>query len=82
MAMGASTRYRGGLPVAQQMSALNLPKIDDCPEIEVEFIDSSAEPFDPGELGAVVAAPAIANALFSSTGLRLRRLPLISNDGL
>lgn len=77
-AMGASTRYRGGLPTAQNLSDLNLPKLSDCPEIEIKFIASDAPPADPGELGAVVAAPAIANALHSATGLRLRRLPLLS----
>ncbi len=82
MAMGASARYRAGLPLAQQLAALNLPTLADCPDIEVDFIQSEAEPFDPGELGAVIAAPAIANALFSATGLRLRRLPLLSGEGL
>ena len=77
-AMGASTRYSGGLPQSQQLSALNLPVMADCPDIIVDFIDSEAPAFDPGELGAVVAAPAIANALYSATGLRLRRLPLLS----
>lgn len=78
MAMGASTRYAGGLPQSQQLAALNLPRLADCPEIEVEFIASDAPSADPGELGAAVAAPAIANALYSATGLRLRRLPLLS----
>lgn len=78
MAMGAGTRYAGGLPTSQQLAALNLPHLADCPEIEVEFIASEAPPADPGELGAVIAAPAIANALYSATGLRLRRLPLLS----
>ncbi len=77
-AMGASTRYSGGLPQSQQLSALNLPALADCPEIIVDFIASDARAFDPGELGAVVAAPAIANALYSATGLRMRRLPLLS----
>lgn len=77
-AMGASTRYSGGLPQSQQLGALNLPQLSDCPEIEVDFINSEAPAFDPGELGAVIAAPAIANALYSATGLRLRRLPLLS----
>jgi isoquinoline 1-oxidoreductase subunit beta len=47
----------------------------------VQFMPSDAAPADPGELGAVVAPPAIANALYSATGLRLRRLPLLS-DGI
>jgi len=77
-AMGASTRYSGGLPQAQQLAALALPLLADCPDIEVDFIASEAPAFDPGELGAVIAAPAIANAFYSATGLRLRRLPLLS----
>jgi isoquinoline 1-oxidoreductase beta subunit len=52
----------------------------DCPQVEVDLIASEADPFDPGELGVAVAAPAIANALFSATGLRLRRLPLASEE--
>jgi len=81
VALGNALRFRGGLPTTFEYGALGLPKLADCPEIEVDFIPSEAPPFDPGELGAVVAAPAIANALFSATGLRLRRLPLLS-DGL
>ncbi|MBS1240273.1 MAG: iorB 1, partial [Proteobacteria bacterium] len=78
LALGAAVDYERGLPVSGRLAALGLPKLQDCPEIEVEFIASEAEPFDPGELGVAVAAPAIANALFSATGLRLRRLPLLS----
>ena len=77
-AMGASTRYEGGLPTAQSLAQLNLPRLADCPQIDVEFVVSTNAAFDPGELGAVVAPPAIANALHSATGLRLRRLPLLS----
>lgn len=78
LALGSATGYFGGLPSARGLADLDLPILNDCPEIVVEFVVSEAEPFDPGELGAVVAAPAIANALFSATGLRFRRLPLIS----
>ena len=78
IALGNSLRFRGGLPTTFEYGELGLPKLADCPEIEVDFIGSEAAPFDPGELGAVIAAPAIANALFSATGLRLRRLPLLS----
>lgn len=81
LAVGASTSYRDGLPTSQRLGSLALPRLQDCPEVLVEFIASEAEPFDPGELGVTVAAPAIANALYSATGLRFRRLPLIS-EGL
>ena len=78
LALGSGTDYTGGLPSAQRLAALDLPALADSPEIRVELIESDAPPFDPGELGAVVAPAAIANALYSATGLRIRRLPLIS----
>ncbi|MBL4793170.1 MAG: hypothetical protein JKY97_09575 [Citromicrobium sp.] len=52
--------------------------------IEVSGLDAreqGLDPFDPGELGTVVAAPAIANALASATGQRSRRLPLDAASG-
>lgn len=80
LAVGASTGWQKGLPALARLGQLGLPLLGDCPEVEVELIVSGADPFDPGELGVAVAAPAIANALFSATGLRLRRLPLASDD--
>ena len=77
-ALGAAVEYARGLPVQGRLAQLNLPVLADAPEIALDFIVSEAEPFDPGELGVAVAAPAIANALHSATGLRLRRLPLLS----
>jgi isoquinoline 1-oxidoreductase beta subunit len=77
-ALGGSTRWTAGLPAAGRLAALGLPLLADCPKIEVAFAASDAEPFDPGELGMVAVAPAIGNALFSASGIRLRRLPLLS----
>ena len=81
LALGNPLRYRSGLPESSDYAALGLPILADAPEMTIEFIASQAPPFDPGELGTVIAPPAIANALFSATGLRLRRLPLLS-DGI
>lgn len=81
IALGNPVKLRGGIPEVLDYEALGLPTLGDCPEMRIEFIPSEALPADPGELGAVVAPPAIANALFSATGLRLRRLPLLS-DGI
>ena len=81
LALGSSVRFENGHPVPRNIGALGLPRLADCPEIVVDFIPSEAEPFDAGELGVAVAAPAIANALFAATGLRMRRLPLLS-EGL
>jgi isoquinoline 1-oxidoreductase beta subunit len=78
LALGSAAEYERGLPLAGRLAALQLPTLEDCPEIAIELVDSDAEPFDPGEIGVPPVAPAIANALFSATGLRLRRLPLLS----
>jgi isoquinoline 1-oxidoreductase beta subunit len=80
LALGSSTEYADGLPLTGRLGGLNLPLLADCPQIEVDFIDSDAEPADPGELGVAAVAPAIANALFSATGIRFRRLPLLSEE--
>jgi len=80
LALGSSTTYAEGLPATGRLAALGLPLLADCPEIPVDFIDSEEEPADPGELGVAAVAPALANALFSATGVRFRRLPLLSED--
>ncbi|MDP3907777.1 molybdopterin cofactor-binding domain-containing protein [Novosphingobium sp.] len=76
LARGCSTAYADGLPLTGRLGALGLPLLADCPDIEVDFIESTDEPFDPGELGVAVAAPALANALFAAGSTRLRNLPL------
>ena len=81
LATGSSLAYENGKTVPQRLAGLSLPTLADCPEIVIEFLASDAPPFDPGELGVAVAPPAIANALYSATGVRFRRLPLLS-EGL
>lgn len=78
LALGSAMEYERGLPAQSRLAALDVPTLADSPEIAVDLIESDAEPFDPGELAVAPVAPAIANALFSATGLRLRRLPLLS----
>ena len=81
LALGCGVEYDRGVPVGGRLAALNLPVLADSPKVQVDIITSDAPPFDPGDLAVAPVAPAIANALFSATGLRLRRLPLLS-DGL
>ena len=78
MALGCATQYGEGLPTAQRLADLALPTLDDCPQIDIELVESRDEPFDPGEIGVPPVAPAIANAFASATGVRLRRVPLLS----
>ncbi|MEO6152957.1 MAG: molybdopterin cofactor-binding domain-containing protein [Croceibacterium sp.] len=78
LALGSGVVYARGLPVNGRLSGLTMPTLADAPHITIDLIESAAEPFDPGELAVAPVAPAIANALHSATGLRIRRLPLLS----
>ena len=76
LALGAPLTYESGHPVPRTLGAMNLPRLADMPDMLIDFVASDAEPFDPGELGTAVVAPALANALFALTGERSYRLPL------
>ncbi len=75
-ALGKGISFAHGLPDQTSLNALNLPRLKDMPDIQVELIPSNEAPGGVAELAVPVAAPAIANAIFSATGKRLRSLPL------
>jgi isoquinoline 1-oxidoreductase beta subunit len=51
-------------------------RINETPPIEVHLLESSEKPGGLGEVGTVSAAPALGNAIFAATGVRVRRLPI------
>jgi isoquinoline 1-oxidoreductase beta subunit len=51
-------------------------RINEAPSIEVHLIPSEEAPGGIGEPGTAAAAPALANALYAATGVRLRQLPI------
>jgi isoquinoline 1-oxidoreductase beta subunit len=53
---------------------------DAPPVIEVHVVPSAEAPGGCGEPGVPAAAPAVANAIFASTGKRIRRLPISAAD--
>ena len=77
-ALGSATNFESGLPTARRLRDIDLPKLADVPEITVELARSDEAPGGVSELGVPAVAPAIANALFSAAGIRLRELPLLS----
>lgn len=59
----------------------NLIRIAQMPEIESVIIDSTRPPQGVGEMVLPPLAPAIADAIFSATGVRHRNLPLDAKLG-
>ncbi|MET0331827.1 MAG: xanthine dehydrogenase family protein molybdopterin-binding subunit [Dyella sp.] len=51
-------------------------RLNEAPKIELYRVDSSESPGGIGEVGTAIAAPALNNAIFAATGVRLRRLPI------
>jgi isoquinoline 1-oxidoreductase subunit beta len=51
-------------------------RINETPAIEVHLVRNGEAPGGLGEPGTSIAAPALANALFDATGVRLRSLPI------
>jgi isoquinoline 1-oxidoreductase beta subunit len=45
--------------------------------VEVQIVDSTAEPSGAGEIGVPSAAPALANAIYAATTVRVRKLPIM-----
>jgi len=47
-----------------------------APDVEVHIVRSTKTPSGAGEIGLPTAAPALCNAIFAATGVRIRRLPI------
>jgi isoquinoline 1-oxidoreductase subunit beta len=51
-------------------------RMNEVPRVEVYRVDSLESPGGLGEVGTAIAAPALGNAIFAATGVRLRSLPV------
>lgn len=76
-AIGRPLVFDQGLPTADDLGALGLPGFADAAEISVEIIPSEDDPGGVTDLAVALVGPAVANAIASLTGRRIRRLPLV-----
>lgn len=81
---GLSTALNLGITVKDgQVQQANFPdypllKMADAPKtVEVHIIESERDPVGGGEMGIASVAPALANAIFATTTVRIRKLPLL-----
>jgi len=70
--------FANGRILNGRLSQYRVPRFSDVPQIDLVLIDRKDIPSaGAGETPIVGIAPAIANAIFGSTGLRIRSMPIL-----
>jgi isoquinoline 1-oxidoreductase len=76
-ALFEAIRFENGRISNPHFSQYRVPRFQDAPQIETLLIDRKGLPSaGAGETPLVALAPAVGNALFAASGIRLRSLPL------
>jgi len=79
-ALFEAIQFENGKILNGKMSRYRVPRFSDLPVIETALLDRKDLPSaGAGECPMVGLAPAIANAIFDASGIRLRSLPLVPN---
>ena len=76
-ALFESIQFENGRVLNSRFSDYQVPRFKDVPAIEVVLVGSKGVPSaGAGETPIVGLAPAVGNAIFNATGIRLRSLPM------
>lgn len=78
-AMGQALTLKDGAVQQSNYDSFPVMRINDAPPIEVAFVLSDHAPTGLGEPAYPATPPALANAIFAATGVRLRSLPIDSS---
>jgi isoquinoline 1-oxidoreductase subunit beta len=68
--------FVGGCVQQSNFNNYRMLRIDEMPQVETFIVPSTQDPGGIGEPGTVVVQPAIANAVFEATGVRITRMPI------
>ncbi len=74
--LGPGVRFEGGRTVTRSYAEYPILTIDRMPAVETHIVESTLRPFGMGEPPVPAVAPAVLNAVFAATGVRVRTLPL------
>ncbi len=73
-------QFKDGQILNGKFSKYRLPRFSDVPKIEIVLLDRKDLPSaGAGETPIVGLAPAVGNAIFDATGVRVRSMPLAAN---
>jgi len=67
---------KGGRVEQSNFDTYRALRINEAPAIDVHIVQSNEAPGGMGEPGTSALAPAVTNAIFAATGVRLRKLPI------
>jgi isoquinoline 1-oxidoreductase beta subunit len=67
-----------GVVQQSNFNTYRLLRIADAPKVEAHFLRGADTPTGLGEIAVPPAAPALSNAVFALTGVRMRRMPFVS----
>ena len=79
-AMVGEITIAGGRVVQRNFRDHQMIHLADAPRISAEFIRSDARPGGLGEPCVPPIAPAVTNAIFAATGIRVRDLPIKNHN--
>ena len=87
MGMGPALReamqFKDGKILNAGFAQYRVPRFEDMPKIDVHLVGNTDVPSaGGGETPIIAIAPAIANAVFAATGLRIRSMPIRLPDTL
>ena len=75
-ALQEKVEFANGGVKSANYSDYHLLRMSEAPEVEVHLVESDAKIGGGGEPSLPPIAPAVTNAIFAATGVRIRRLPL------
>ena len=75
-ALYSQLTYENGAVQQSNFNDYRMMRINETPAIEVHVVPSGEHPGGIGEVGTAIAAPALGNAVFAATGVRIRKLPI------
>ena len=78
-ALHGEITVKGGRVEQANFDTYQMLRMDEAPAIDVNIVQSSEPPGGMGEAGTSLIVPAVTNAVFAATGVRLRKLPININ---
>ena len=74
--MGLALNIENGRVQESNFHQYKLLRMPNAPQIDIRFLDTDYPPTGLGEPALPPLAPAVGNAIFSASGIRVRELPL------